>query len=131
MNISREFHFSSGHTLTNYDGKCANLHGHNYKVVIEVGGNLDSLGMVVDFGLIKTEFNALVDEVLDHRFIINQSDPRMEALRAIETGLVVWVGNPTAESIANWILFRAWSFHVASVMVWETESAYAKAIRNT
>ncbi len=48
--VIREIHFSYGHRLLNYKGKCANLHGHNGRVQIEVSSEkLNSLGMVMDF----------------------------------------------------------------------------------
>ena len=51
MQLSREFHFSMGHTLHNYDGKCANLHGHNYRLVVTLEGQVrGGSARVIDFG---------------------------------------------------------------------------------
>ena len=49
--LTREFHFSAGHTLSNYDGKCANLHGHNYRCLVTLEGvpNFET-DMLIDFG---------------------------------------------------------------------------------
>ena len=50
-------HFSAAHHLRDYDGKCAHLHGHNYKIEITVTGDeLDDCGMLMDFGQL-TEMN--------------------------------------------------------------------------
>ncbi len=54
--------FCAAHHLRNYEGKCANLHGHNYRVEITVAGHqLDEAGMLIDFSVLK----AVCDEVLD------------------------------------------------------------------
>lgn len=54
--------FCAAHHLRDYDGKCANLHGHNYRVEITVAGErLDETGMLIDFAVLK----AVCDEVLD------------------------------------------------------------------
>ena len=52
--VTKEIWFCYGHRLLNYNGKCANLHGHNGKAVITIEtAQLDSLGMVIDFTDIK------------------------------------------------------------------------------
>lgn len=60
--LTVERRFSAAHHLRDYDGPCARMHGHNYRLEITVRGpELDSQGMLVDFGPLK----ALCDEVLD------------------------------------------------------------------
>ena len=41
MLVSKEFHFSAAHWLPRHKGKCQNLHGHNYVVVVELNGDLN------------------------------------------------------------------------------------------
>ena len=54
--------FSAAHHLRDYDGPCARMHGHNYRVEITVAGPQPlQNGMLLDFG----ELKALCDEVLD------------------------------------------------------------------
>jgi len=54
--------FSAAHHLRDYEGKCAQLHGHNYNVEITVQGDkLDDAGMLMDFGKLKQ----ICDQVLD------------------------------------------------------------------
>lgn len=61
--------FSAAHHLRDYEGKCANLHGHNYTVEITVEGpQLNPIGMLIDFGDLKT----ICDDVLeryDHAYL--------------------------------------------------------------
>lgn len=58
--------FSSAHRLPNYQGDCANLHGHTWKAVFEIEGPIRSDGMIYDFKLLKP----MLDSVLpDHKFL--------------------------------------------------------------
>ena len=63
--------FSSAHVLRNYVGKCANLHGHNYRVEVYVRGHeLDKAEMLADFAEIKASTRRLVD-YLDPGILMN------------------------------------------------------------
>ncbi len=86
-----ERNFSSAHQLRGYQGKCENLHGHNYKVEIFVrGSELDNIGLLVDFGDVKKAADEIVN-YLDHRNI-NELPPFDEEL------------NPSAENLARYFL---------------------------
>jgi 6-pyruvoyltetrahydropterin/6-carboxytetrahydropterin synthase len=88
-----ERNFSSAHQLRGYKGKCENLHGHNYKIEIYArGAELDNIGLLVDFGDLKTAADEVV-QYLDHRNI-NELEPFDEEL------------NPSAENLARYILER-------------------------
>lgn len=82
--VRKSFEISAAHKLhLNYDSPCANLHGHNWNVVVECASeSLDENGMVIDFKKIKE----LVCGKLDHN---NLNE--------------VFYFNPTAENIAEWI----------------------------
>ncbi len=61
--------FSSGHFIT-FDGDhCERIHGHNYRVAVEVEGDLDRNHYVFDFLALRDLTKALVDE-LDHRMLL-------------------------------------------------------------
>lgn len=69
-----EQHFSAAHFLKDYPGKCANIHGHNYRLQVTVEGEtLDSLGMVIEFEVIKQAVAPWIDR-FDHGFL-NQIPP--------------------------------------------------------
>jgi 6-pyruvoyltetrahydropterin/6-carboxytetrahydropterin synthase len=88
-----ERNFSSAHQLRGYKGKCENLHGHNYKIEIFARGReLDHIGLLVDFGDLKTAADDIVG-YLDHRNI-NELPPFDAEL------------NPSAENLARYILER-------------------------
>lgn len=83
-----ESHFSAAHFLTDYHGKCENLHGHNYKVYAHIRGDyLNDGGMLMDFAEIKKVLNEICDS-LDH-----------SSLNEME----VFKQNPSAERIAKYI----------------------------
>lgn len=81
--------FSAAHRLTNYEGKCANLHGHTWKIEATFrSGTLDDKGMVADFYDIKPALAVICDQ-LDHKYI-NEVTPFDEI-------------SPTSENIAKFI----------------------------
>jgi 6-pyruvoyltetrahydropterin/6-carboxytetrahydropterin synthase len=110
--------FASAHTLTGYPGACSRMHGHNWKVEVEViAGTLDQTGMALDFKRIKQAANE-VGNKLDHQYL-NDIPPFNEL-------------NPTAENIAAWF-FQELSRNlntehakVHSVTLWETDRACVK-----
>ncbi len=69
--LTCEASFDAAHFLTNYEGKCANIHGHRWRVILAIKGDLDN-GMVVDFNIIKKDLKELCDK-FDHTFIIEKN----------------------------------------------------------
>ena len=61
--------FEAAHYIKNYPGKCARLHGHNWIVEAVVQGeNLNELGILVDFKILKDELKKVLDE-FDHQYL--------------------------------------------------------------
>ncbi len=85
MELSCVFHFAASHFLTKYHGKCENLHGHNYKIIVTIEGEVQEDGMVMDFKIIKGVVNEKVIDKLDH------------------THLNDLLENPSAEILSVWI----------------------------
>jgi 6-pyruvoyltetrahydropterin/6-carboxytetrahydropterin synthase len=104
--IERIHHFSAGHRIMGHKGKCQHLHGHNYEVRLQVWADkLDELGMVADFGLIKTLLCNWIDDHWDHRFLMFWNDTAATRLAELDPDGVVFVGfNPTAENMAKHLL---------------------------
>ena len=126
--VSREIDFCYGHRLLNYPGKCRHLHGHNGRVVItfEASG-LDDRGMVIDFTDIKRIVNGWIDEHLDHRMILQRSDPAVPVLEKLGEPLFLMDVNPTAENIARLIFDVACEngLPAVDVRLWETPKCCA------
>lgn len=115
--------FASAHTLRDYPGACARLHGHNWKLEVEVlATRLDDLGMGVDFKVIKQAARALAEE-LDHRYL--NEIPPFDRI------------NPTAENIAAWFYRRLRErldrphAEVCAVTLWETDRACVRYSEET
>ena len=126
--VSREIHFSYGHRLLNYEGKCARLHGHNAKVVIEASSQkLNDLGMVIDFYEIRRMIGSWIDENLDHKMILSSKDPLVAVLEKAGEPVVVMDENPTAEALAKWIFEEARKkrLPISRITFWETENSFA------
>ncbi|MCP4574198.1 MAG: 6-carboxytetrahydropterin synthase QueD [bacterium] len=90
--ITKNFGFDAAHWLPGVpeDHKCRRLHGHTYRVVIALEGDLDpELGWVADYGEISKAFKPLLDD-LDHH-CLNE---------------IAGLENPTAEVLAAWIFSR-------------------------
>lgn len=67
--ISREFSFDAAHQLNWHSGKCYNLHGHTYKLIVTVSGIPNKNGIVMDFGDLKKIVETYVINQLDHSYL--------------------------------------------------------------
>ncbi len=126
--VTREIDFCYGHRLLNYDGKCRHLHGHNGRAVISIEGEtLDNRGMVLDFSDIKKKVSTWIDDNLDHRMLLNKSDPVVPILEEMGEPLYLLDENPTAENIAKLIFQQSKLLDVpiVEVRLWETPRCYA------
>ena len=126
--VTKQLEFCYGHRLLNYDGKCRHLHGHNGRVEIELTADrLDPRGMVMDFTEVKTALGTWLDQALDHRMLLNRTDPIVPLLEQLKEPLFLMDCNPTAEAIAQVIYDRvaALGFPVAEVRMWESDSSFA------
>ena len=67
--ISVKSGFAGAHFLRGYKGKCAHIHGHNWKIIVEISGNsLNELGMLMDFKDLKKIIESISD-TLDHKML--------------------------------------------------------------
>jgi len=128
FSVTREITFCYGHRLLHYDGKCRHLHGHNGRAAITLAADdLDRLGMVLDFSLLKRVVGGWIDEHLDHKMLLHKDDPVLPFLRQQGEPVFVLAVNPTAENIARLIFDHAAAagFPVVEVKLWETDSSCA------
>jgi len=143
ITIMRQVKFCAGHRLLNHEGKCANLHGHNYLVEFHVTGNeVDSLGRVVDFSVLNKLFKGWIDDNWDHGFVLWDEDQNaIEAIQSCEPHrLYLMPYNPTAENMARYLMseicpgliqsIKGYDLRMKKVVLWETEHAYAEVTNN-
>ena len=126
--VIREMHFSYGHRLLGYEGKCRHLHGHNGRLEVHISTpELNDKGMVMDFDEVKRRIQNWVDTELDHRMLLSKLDPAVKALKALNEPVVEVDFNPTAENIARMILeyARGQGIPVVEVRLWETSVSSA------
>jgi 6-pyruvoyltetrahydropterin/6-carboxytetrahydropterin synthase len=116
--IFKDFSFAAAHAIRGHTRGCQNLHGHNYRVRVHLqAGELDELGMVLDFADLK----AMMQEILgpfDHR-VINDIPPFDQR-------------NTTAELLSRYVfeeverrLSGQERVRVARVEVWENDTSCA------
>ena len=132
MKIAKEFTWEMGHRLTFHKGKCKNLHGHSYKCMVELTGEPDQNGMVLDYYDVKKIIEPLIDE-MDHSFMVFSSDKElMHALQTLNSRYVVVDFETTAENICLYLLDKIKSAKIPAnisalkVKVFETENTYAE-----
>ncbi len=121
--------FDSAHFLKDYNGKCANLHGHRWTVEAEfcsaeLQASGEKRGMVVDFSDVKQALRALAD-VLDHALIIESGslqNATMEAMQEEGFRIVELPFRPTAEHLAKHFFdaLKSQKLPIAAVSVYET-----------
>ncbi len=78
IRVTKEFNFEIAHALWNYDGPCANIHGHSYRMFVTVIGEPikddknPKDGMVIDFGDLKKIVNEQIVHPMDHAITLNK-----------------------------------------------------------
>lgn len=94
---------SAGHRVVGHENKCAHLHGHNYRVWFHCRATeLDHLGRVMDFSVIKSKLCQWLEDNWDHKTILYDMDPLLPELqRLVPDDIVVVDFNPTAELLAQ------------------------------
>jgi queuosine biosynthesis protein QueD len=107
-------HFDAAHALRGYPGECRQLHGHTWDVEVTVAGaELDEIGIVYDFKLLKEDLEHVLDRY-DHAYL-NDLAPFDEL-------------SPTAENLAR-VIYESLAETIdarvtlVEVAVWESPVA--------
>lgn len=134
ITAERYHDISTGHRVYGHESKCAHLHGHNYRVhfVIEAH-QLDDVGRVLDFSVIKSKLCMWLEDNWDHKFLMWEQDPQLNEMKKIDPeGVVAVPFNPTAENMAKYLVehigFRQLQGHACkliSVRIEETAKCSA------
>lgn len=128
--VKTEDSFDSSHFLARYNGKCRNIHGHRWRVVIEIAGeNLDD-GMVVDFTDIKAALKALTDN-LDHSLVMEKDTLKPQTYEClVDEGFRIMIMDfrPTAENFAKYFFdeIKNKGFNIRAAEVYETPNNCAR-----
>lgn len=132
--IQKEIEFDAGHRVPLHESKCKNPHGHRYRVVAGIEGELitdgPESGMVRDFSVVKSLLTEHVHDKYDHGFIVSENDITLRVL--LETvpdwKLVVVPFYPTAECLAKSIYddVKVYLPNLKYIDVWETPTSCAR-----
>ena len=131
LTVSKQCLFDAAHVLTNHAGQCKNLHGHTYRVIVEVAEGEDGQDMVIDFKDLKQVMREVILARFDHAFIFDEASASEREIAAViaKHGMRS-VGLPfrtTAENLARYF-FQELSarVNVVSVKVYETPESCAE-----
>ena len=132
MKIAKEFRWEMGHRLQHHKGKCINLHGHSYKMIVEFKGKPNMDGMVIDYFDVKKIIAPIVDK-LDHSVVISKDDTDLlEAVKGLGSDYVVIDYESTAENLCLYFIERIKETDLPNnitqlkVRIMETENTYAE-----
>jgi len=106
MTTAERYHdISCGHRVAGHESKCQYLHGHNYRIHFVVAANeLDNIGRVMDFSVIKSKLCMWLEDNWDHKFLMWEHDPMLIHMAQMKDSIVVTPFNPTAENMAEYLV---------------------------
>ena len=109
--LKTEHSFDAAHFLYGYEGKCSNIHGHRWRVVLEVSGEEltdegQMRGMLIDFGDLKKDLKEEVD-YLDHCLIMEKGSLKETTLAEILEKVLVEVVKAVGKGAAKIIVWMA------------------------
>ncbi len=104
MKIAKEFRWEMGHRLPEHFGKCKNIHGHSYKMIIGLEGEVAESGMVMDYYDVKKIVEPVIEK-LDHAFMVYKEDKEIISfLEKMKSKMVVVEFQSTVENICSYLL---------------------------
>ncbi|HUU75327.1 MAG TPA: 6-carboxytetrahydropterin synthase [Methanoregulaceae archaeon] len=127
--IYKDVHFDASHRLLHYQGKCANLHGHRWRVEVWMEGEVDDdTRILMDYNTIKS-----IIEHFDHQIILNRDDPMVPCIEQFHE-VITTAGDPTSELLAQHIRDdldeecrrSGINARTTTVRVWESQGCYAE-----
>lgn len=128
VSAERYHDISCGHRVVGHENKCRHLHGHNYRVTFKVVqariDEVDHIGRVMDFSVIKEKLCMWLEDMWDHKFLMWEKDPLLaylmptndmdtdinvpdelcEAADICAGSIVILPFNPTAENMAEYLV---------------------------
>jgi 6-pyruvoyltetrahydropterin/6-carboxytetrahydropterin synthase len=129
VGIYKAVHIDTSHRLLYYKGKCANLHGHRWKVEVWIEGETDpATQILIDYSLIKQ-----VIDKYDHQIILNRADPMVSRIEEFHP-VITTPGDPTSELIAAiirddlYVVCREMGIKatIPKIRVWESPTSCAE-----
>ncbi|MCI8428094.1 MAG: 6-carboxytetrahydropterin synthase QueD [Lachnospira sp.] len=132
--ITTEASFDAAHFLKGYEGKCKNIHGHRWRVLVKIQSdellkNQQHNGMIVDFKELKNDLKELTEK-FDHTFIFEKDSLKNELIELLKNEnfeLREVEFRPTAENFSKYFYDNLTNkgYQVAETMVYETPNNMA------
>ena len=137
VRITKEFKFEMAHALHGYDGLCANIHGHSYRLWVTVRGDVKKEpthtkdGMVMDFTDIKSIIKPTIIKKYDHSLVLNANSPHANLDLSAFDKVYYLPYQPTSENLvtdfANSIIsLLPENVELLKVVLSETVSSFAE-----
>ena len=107
VRITKEFKFEMAHALHGYDGLCANIHGHSYRLWVTVRGDVKKEpthtkdGMVMDFTDIKSIIKPTIIKKYDHSLVLNANSPHANLDLSAFDKVYYLPYQPTSENLVS------------------------------
>ncbi|MGA2668852.1 MAG: 6-pyruvoyl tetrahydropterin synthase family protein [Ignavibacteria bacterium] len=136
MKIAKEFSWEMGHRLPFHEGLCRNIHGHSYKMVVELIGEVNKSGMIIDFYDLGKVIKPIIENY-DHSFLCWENDkPLREFLEKYDMKRVIVSYQATVENICNDLIqviykglkkLEGYNFERLIVKIFETPNSFAES----
>ena len=97
--VIRSHEICAGHRVVGHESKCRHLHGHNYKFHFKVAPKvpykvmdeaefaalkqLDDVGRVIDFSVVKTTLCQWLEDNWDHKFLHWEKDELIRGIKVL------------------------------------------------
>jgi len=141
MKVAKRFRWEASHRLPWHEAECRHVHGHSYRMMVELEGEPteDTPGgnsMLIDFKHVKGLVEPMVDQ-MDHATLVADYDTELkEAMAALGSKTYEMEVDSTAENLAlhfadhlgteGYEVLREHGVETIRVKLWETETCYAK-----
>jgi 6-pyruvoyltetrahydropterin/6-carboxytetrahydropterin synthase len=124
--IKTSANFEAAHRLSNYNGKCSYLHGHNWKVDLEIKSSvLNKQEMVFDFKNLKKALGGF-----DHKVLLKENSENQKISASLPKSWIKWLSfEPTAEQLAKYLcekISKKLGAECIVVKVWENEKSFGE-----
>ena len=138
ISVAKRISFSAGHRLMGHEGRCANIHGHNYLAEFHVTGeSLDSVGRIVDFSELEKRLGGWIEKNWSHACILFEKDEEaLNSLAGVEgQKLYLLKANPSVENMALHLLeeicpkqLEGLNVRVAKIVLWEGQNSFCEVV---
>ncbi len=105
IRITKEFDFEMAHALEGYDGLCANIHGHSYRLWVTVRGDIKEDkghvkdGMIIDFSELKKIVKSLIVDKYDHSLVLQDNSRHSKVDLSMFDKVFYLPYQPTSENL--------------------------------